>query len=997
MSEGDAPLPASSEIGTRRITEPEVEGGEPAAVLSAQEQVGRYVIQNFLAEGGMGVVYTAFDPELGRHVAIKLVKTRGSSEGLLRERLLREAQALAQLSHPNVISVHDVGIHDDRVFIAMELVEGVSLRQWLEQPRTWRETLKVLIAAGRGLAAAHSSGIVHRDFKPDNVIVGNDGRVCVLDFGLARAAEGVATEPGAVATTASAKGTSDAVATVTMPVSLVGTLDGRERLERSLTRLGTVIGTPAYMSPEHHRGEPVTALSDQFSFSVAAWEALYRRRPFSTQDDLRGAKEVQKLAAVPRGSQVPSRIRRLLLRGLSPEPGARHPSMQELLDQLARVERAPRRRTMIAGAAAVVALASLGAVGVNALMARSKASPCTIAQARGRLHQVWGPALAAGIERSFRATERAHAVETADRVRGNLQRYADEWAAMHAESCAATHVRQEQSAALLDLRMRCLEERRDSLRALGALLSRAMQGEGVDRAVQASLGLPPISDCADAVALQAAVPLPAEPSRRAAIQAARSRLDDVRALVSTGQYTAALPGARELVSAARGLAYTPLLAAALQTQTDLEDRLGLLEAALRSGRESTLVAGAAREDALLVESLLDLMWVLTHQARHDEALMLATPVEAILARTSGSSTGQLGMRAALVGVLGWLYAEQGKLELAVTTLEEAVVLREQGSGPGSWRVAVALNNLGEALRALGHNAEAGKRFERALAIMEKELGAHHPNVGAILNNLATVREAEGQYDEARQMYQRSLEIDEGTFGPEHSRVAISLSNLAGLDDSLGRPALAVPLYERALEIQRRAVGDKHPDLAMVMHNLGQAYFGLGEREKGMAKTREALAIFEAALPPDHVHLGPPLTGIGEGLVAMGRPGEAVPYYERALALQRKALGEDAADLAPTLYGLAEAYLRGGRPAVALPLAEHMQVIYAKQGGEPRDRAEGAFLLARVLWATGGDRQRAIAQASAAREILVEEVPANAEAAAVVSKQIERWLAERGVR
>lgn len=997
MSDGDAPLPASSEIGTRRITEPEAEGGEPAAALSSQEKVGRYVIQNFLAEGGMGVVYTAFDPELGRHVAIKLVKTRGSSEGLLRERLLREAQALAQLSHPNVISVHDVGIHDDRVFIAMELVEGVSLRHWLEQPRTWRETLRVLIAAGRGLAAAHSSGIVHRDFKPDNVIVGNDGRVCVLDFGLARAAEGVDTEPGTAATV-SVKGPADAVATVTMPVSLISTLDGRERLERSLTRLGTVIGTPAYMSPEHHRGEPVTALSDQFSFSVAAWEALYRRRPFSTQDDLRGAKEGQKIAPVPRGSQVPSRIRRLLLRGLAPEPGARHPSMQELLDQLARVAQAPRRRTMVAGAAAAVALVSLGAFGVNALMARSKAAPCTIAQARGRLHDVWGAELAANIERSFRGTGRAHAAETANRVSGNLQRYADEWAVMHAESCAATHVRQEQSAALLDLRTRCLEERRDSLRALGSLLSRTAQGESVDRAVQASLGLPPISDCADAVALQAAVPLPAEATRRAAIQAARSKLDDVRALVSTGQYTTALPGAREIVSAARGLEYTPLLAAALQTQTNLEDRLGLLEAALRSAREATLVAGAAREDALLVESLLDLMWVLTHQARHGEALALATPVEAILARTSSvASTGQLGMRAALVGVLGWLYTEQGQLELAVTTLEEAVALREREGGPDSWRVAVALNNLGEALRALGHNAEAGKRFERALAITEKELGAHHSNVGAMLNNLATVRETEGKYDEARQMYQRSLEIDEGTFGPEHSRVAVSLSNLAALDDSLGRAAQAVPLYERAMEIQRRAVGDKHPDLAMVMHNLGQAYLGLGEMEKGMARTREALAIFEAALPPDHVNLGPPLTGIGEALVAMGRPGEAVPYYERALALQRKALGEDAADLAPTLYGLAEAYLRGGRPAAALPLAEHLQLIYAKQGGEPRSRAEGAFLLARVLWATRGDRQRAIGQASSARKILTEEKPANAAAAAEVKKKIERWLAERGVR
>jgi eukaryotic-like serine/threonine-protein kinase len=1017
MADGDDDLPDSSELGTRRVTEPDAEGGEPAAALSAQEKVGRYVIQNFLAEGGMGVVYVAFDPELGRHVAIKLVKTRGSSEGLLRERLLREAQALAQLSHPNVISVHDVGIHDDRVFIAMELVEGVSLRHWLEQPRTWRETLRVLVAAGRGLAAAHSAGIVHRDFKPDNVIVGNDGRVCVLDFGLARADEGVATEPGVV-TTVAGKGPADAIPTETLPVALSESSIGRDRLERSLTRMGTVIGTPAYMSPEHHRGEPVTSLSDQFSFSVAAWEALYRRRPFSTQDDLRGAKERQRIAAIPRGTQVPGRIRRLLLRGLSPEPGARHLSMQLLLDRLEGVARAPRRRTLLAGAVAVTALVALGVVGISALMSRSEGSLCTVAQGRSRLREIWSAELAMKIEQAFAATGRAHAAETAARVRGNLSRYADEWSAMHAESCAATHVRHEQSAALLDLRMRCLEERRDALRALGALLARVADGEAVDRAAQATLGLPLIADCADTAGLRAAVPLPVEPARREAIQAARKRLDDVRALAATGQYAAALPTAREIVSAVRQLGYAPLLAAALNEQTNLEDQLGQLEAALRSARAAALVAGEAREDELLLEALMDLMWVLTHQARYAEALALATPVEAILARTSPDATatqagerradgpesgrsgpssdrpavGDLGMRAALVGVLGWLYSEQGQLELAVTTLEQAVALREQEGGPDSWRLAVALNNLGEALRALGRNAEAGARYAEALAITEKALGAAHPNVGAILNNLATVLETEGKYDEARAMYERSLAIDEGTFGPAHSRVAISLSNLAALDDSLGRAKEAIPRYERALAIQRGAVGNSHPDVAMVLHNLGQSYMGLGEPAKALATTREALAIFEAALPADHVNLGPPLTGIGEALVRMGRPGEALPYYERALALQRKALGEEAADLAPTLFGLAEAYLRAGRPAAAVPLAEQVVALYEKHGGEARGHAEAEFLLARLLWSTGGERPRAIARAELARKILTEQKPANANAAAEVRKQVERWLA-----
>ncbi len=1066
-----------SQLGKRRVTEPEAEGGDPAAPLGSQERVGRYVIQNFLAEGGMGVVYVAFDPELGRHVAIKLVKSRGSSEAHLRERLLREAQALAQLSHPNVISVHDVGLHDDRVFIAMELVEGVSLRHWLEQPRSWRATLDVLISAGRGLAAAHSAGIVHRDFKPDNVIVGNDGRVCVLDFGLARGAGGVDTEPGSAqaereqanamdATVpgrgpaeAATEAANEAAANETVPVSIhasisasiAGTLDGRERLERSLTRLGTVIGTPAYMSPEHHRGEPVTSLSDQFSFCVAAWEALYRRRPHARSAsavpasaasaaagaagagaggaevaggagepparlELRVAKEQARIAPPPRGTQVPARVRRLLLRGLAAEPGERHPSMQQLLDGLERVAHAPRRRT-VAAIAAVAAVALIGLATLVVLASRS-AGPrlCTPEQARERLGETWSAEQMTRLDRAFAASGRAHAAETAGRVRVALQGYADQWTAMHVESCAATHVRHVQSSELLDLRTQCLEQRRDSLRALVGILTGAREGaagaagsageaagvvagEVIDRAVVAAMGLPPIERCAEAAALRAAVPLPEEPLRRAAIEEARGKLDDVRAMVATGQYGAALPWAREVADSARALAYPPLLAAAVHTRTNLEDQLGEHEAALRSAREGALVAGAARDDAQLVEALIDLMWTLTHLARFDEALALATPVEALIARTpprEADSRDHLSMKAALAGAVGWVQGEQGKLDLSVATLEEAAALREREVGPESWRLAVALNNLGEGLRALGRNEEAGRRFERALAITERALGAHHPNAGAILNNLATVRESQAKYDEARAMYERSLAIDEGTFGPDSSRVAISLLNLGSLDDSLGHPAASIPVYERALAIQRKALGAQHPDVAMVLHNLGQAQMGLGERDRALASMRAALAIFEATLPADHVNLGPPLTGIGEALVSLGRAAEGVTYYERALALQRKTLGEDALELAPTLHGLADAYRAVGRTAAALPLAERAVAIYTAHDADARLLAEAELTLAQTLWSSGGAaRPRAQAIAVAARARLSAGAAANPTAAAELLRSLERWLAAHG--
>jgi eukaryotic-like serine/threonine-protein kinase len=977
----------ASRPGARRVTEADGGESEPVAPLHSEDVVGRYVIQSFLAEGGMGVVYVAFDPELGRRVALKLVKTRGGPDGYLRERLLREAQALAQLSHPNVIAVHDVGIHEDRVFIAMELIDGPSLRHWLDQPRRWRGTLDVLIAAGRGLAAAHSAGIVHRDFKPDNVIVGNEGRVCVLDFGLARAVDGAGTEPGLPnGSSPPQTGSPDLIATVTMAASIGGrSVEGsRDRLEMHLTRLGTVIGTPAYMSPEHHRGDPVTAVSDQFSFCVTAWEALYGTRPFSSKGDgLREAKEQHRIAATPRGSKVPARVRRLLLRGLSPDPGARHPSIETLLDSLVRAIGAPRRW-------ALVALSTVAVLGMAATLAwrASPARLCTSEQARDRLFDTWSPAVAAQIERAFTGTGRAHVGDTLSRMRSAVDRYRDAWAGMYVESCVATHERRDQSAALLDLRTQCLDQRRDALRALLSLFRGTSDGEVVDHSVEAVLGLPSVRDCADVVALRAVVPLPTEHGKRAEIVAVQARLQNVRALVATGQYRSAVPGSREVVTAARRLDYAPLLAEVLHTQSSLEDDMDQLEASLATARESALAAGAARDDTMMVTALVDLMWSLGRLARFDEAEVLGTPLQAVIARAGN----RLSLRAALASAMGRVLSEQGKLSLAVTTLDEAVRLREQDVGPKDLRMAAPLNNLGEALRALGRYDEAYQWYSRALAITEHELGAEHPNTGAILNNMGAARESQMKREEARALYQRSLAIAEGTFGPHHASVAISLLNLWGLEDMDGHTALAISYFERALVIQRSVVGENHPDVAMVLHNLGRTMSVLHRNQEALTKFREALAIFEATLPADHVNLAPPLGGIGEVLVTLGRAREAVPYFERALSISEKALGHDSINLGYLLDGLGGAYQAMGQFTLAVTIAERQVALYAKEGGDPTSAAQADFQLAEALWAANRDRGRALRLARSARATLTTSTGGDVPDVREALLKINAWLA-----
>jgi WD40 repeat protein len=313
--------------------------GEPFTAT----KIGRFTILRELGAGGMGVVYVAYDEELDRRVAVKLLR-ESSTDTQGKARLQREAQAMARLSHPNVVTVHEVGTHLEQVFVAMEFVPGGDLRAWLRSPRTWREVVAMFCQAGEGLAAAHDAGLVHRDFKPDNVLVGVDGRARVADFGLAYAR---AQEPGRE------------------PPSETP----RANLERTLTQPGAVMGTPAYMSPEQLVGGPIDVRTDQFAFCVALWEGLYGKRPFT------GPNFAALVTAVCEGQivqplvthDVPAWLHAALVRGLSADAKARWPSMHALLAVLGNDPQARRRRTL--RIAAIAGLATLVIVGLSTIIA----------------------------------------------------------------------------------------------------------------------------------------------------------------------------------------------------------------------------------------------------------------------------------------------------------------------------------------------------------------------------------------------------------------------------------------------------------------------------------------------------------------------------------------------------------------------------------------------------------------------------------------------------
>lgn len=329
------------------MDQPTTSGSEVAGEGTA---FGRYLVLGQVGVGAMGVVLAAYDPELDRKVALKLLRARDEARhpeehARLRARLGREAKAIARLSHPNLISIYDVGMHGAQVFLAMEFMSGGTLREWLERAKPSRATiLSVFVAVGRGLAAAHAQGLIHRDFKPENVLFDADGRPKVADFGLARLVHAEAAPAAPPAT--------DHGVTVT----------SASALDANLTATGSLAGTPAYMAPEQFTNDPIDSRTDQFAFCAALYEALYGERPFAGDNVLAIASEVLTgtVRPAPREARVPAWLRSVLLRGLARDPTARFPSMDALIKILARDREGALRRRVLTSLAALVVVFAAG-------------------------------------------------------------------------------------------------------------------------------------------------------------------------------------------------------------------------------------------------------------------------------------------------------------------------------------------------------------------------------------------------------------------------------------------------------------------------------------------------------------------------------------------------------------------------------------------------------------------------------------------------------------
>ncbi len=788
--------------------------------LTRGSLLGRYVVLDVLGAGGMGEVYAAFDPELDRKVALKLVKARtrstSSSDANAQTRLLREAQAMAKLAHPNVVSIYDVGEIDKRVFLALELVTGTTLTQWCDvKPRTWRETVATFIDAGRGLAAAHQAGMVHRDFKPDNVLIGADGRVRVSDFGLARATD------SAPATPALSEGA----------VSPTTGHSGPGLLSAEVTQAATVLGTPGYMAPEQFGGSPADAKSDQFSFCVALYKCLYRQPPFvghAGVGSLIRAVKAGEVQPPPPGSRVPQWVHRVVLRGLSVAPEQRFGSLDELLLALQADPWAKRQKTFVAaGVAAVLVLV----VALGVTFGRQRR--CTGAEQK--MLGVWDAERQRAIAQAFEKSEVSYASDAWHLVQTSLDRYAQEWVDQHTSTCEATWVRGEQSDAVLTLRMQCLNERLDELRSLTELLTHA-DVDTVKAATRSTGALTDLSRCTDVEALERRMPLPKNAEEQARIERAQHALNEATSLFTLGKYQQALPRMEAVEAEAQRLGYTPLQAQATKWLFRVNGRLSRFERIKELAFETVRLAELAGDDATRFEATAALAQVGDEFGEPvEQMIMYCTLAEHILGRLKDPD---------------WYRAKLAVVESALFIYR-------------------------------GRFAEGRAVCERGLAMIAKSTHTDLDEAReSLLDNMADALRGEQQIRKALSIHLSSLELEQKRLGPDHPDVAHTQSNIGSTYVELNEPKLALPYIEQALKVRVSALGHDHVLVADTLKAKGDALHRLGELEAAELVLREGLAI-DAKVAPDNpsaVALGAKL---GENLLAQGRLSEALAVLNQA--------------------------------------------------------------------------------------------------------------------
>jgi hypothetical protein len=831
------------------------------------------------------------------------------------------------------------------------------------------------------------AGFVHRDFKPANVLVGDDGRICVTDFGLARlVGESAPLDPASPVEASSIALSSPAAAT--------------------LTQTGMLLGTPRYMAPEQLEGRTVDARTDQFSFCVALFEALYGRQPFpgSTVDELKQAVRGGRVVEPARARKVPLWLRRVLGRGLRADPAERYSSMSALLRDLGR-NPAARTRHIALGAAVPLALV-VAAASVFAVV-RGRRATCE--RAGAPMAAVWNEGVRARLGEVFRKSGSLTAGDEFERAAAALASYAHDWSAMGEEACRASRVDGRQSDTLFDLRMSCLDERRRTAEALLAEWQGGMSAEAVQRAAQAVADLPPLDVCADAAALTAVTPLPRDAATRARIAEVRNAIDRARALAAAANLPAARTAAEQANADAERIAWPEL-----QAEAQLE--LGLIRFddpdRLPHFMEATRLATVAHDDELAARAFVALVRhraTETHADMH-EALALADAAEAFMARTGERPT----LRGRLLLARGRAYASFDRNPEAEEALLAALPLLAS-EGPLHEDNIYLYNALTVVGQHLGHLDDAEKWGQKTLAAQIAARGPNDPRVWQTMMVLSNVYRERGEYRRCRTVLGEALRLVEKLYGRDTHQLAYvwadqchldavegarlaegaELCNkaiAAGLDPPTsawlanirrqqGRIDAAEKLLRRDIEMKTK---DEHgPDwwTLLWLALTRQARGDFGGAEATLARLlaqltkednpRKALRVWQAQ---------------ADLLRARGRCSEAMTVYQKLLPELTK-LQRPEPEVGRALVGMGMCAVDESRFAAALPPLTRALAIFDAREESPRERGEARFALAQAQAETGA---AAAAHANAARAVAELAESEEAVAAALLPKA-RAWL------
>jgi tetratricopeptide (TPR) repeat protein len=961
-------------------------------MLAPGDRVGRYMLLETLGEGGMGVVYAAYDSRLDRKVALKVVRPGlvGDRESA-RARLLREAKAIARLSHPNVVTVYDVDFPEgDLLFMTMELVQGETLRRWLQEKRGWQDILDVFAAAGEGLVAAHDAGLVHRDFKPDNVLLGECGRVRVVDFGIAGLLDAIPRAPALAAR--------DEPPSPEALRSVDSLSNGR------LTIPGAVLGTPRYMAPELLTLSEFDARVDQYAFCVALFEALYGQYPFGKGEPTEILERKKRGEVVPPAETrtVPARIHRALLRGLRPAPGERFPSMRPLLEELVRHRRGIRFRALAVAALIVGALVTAAAAGT-----RTEAPVCEPGEKR--LAGVWDTPTRAAVGGAILGSGASYARSTWERLAPTLDDYAQQWSSGYHDACVATNVRKVQSADMLDRRMACYEVRRSQLAALSRLLASASP-EDVRRALDAARSLPSLTDCADLEGLTAALPSPGDTGVRARVEALRADLAVARARYDAGRYAEAEAAIRAIAASANETDYLPLVAEVELAGAEVANALGERDSFAARLRKSAWAAEASRHDRIAAEAL-------SLSLQIDDSPWARDRVDAAIRRS-----GREELRYFTFVAEAEVALRRGDRQGALARYRAALESVEQKLGPDHRLVSSGLNNIAYMQETLGDLEGASATLSRALAIAERNHGPDHPTTAFLRLNVATMMLQRGDFAGAQRLSDEGLAQSEAALGPDHTTVSFArmisalsrqergdragawkmLSALVEAEEArstaqkvapksrilhlvyLARVLVEIGDAEVALEKLSRArpmLDEKDPamtELASDFHaTLARARLARGDLREGRAEAERAVLLEDKALVPDDPDQLFTVETLGLALCREATTrNRGLACLQEALSLAERKLGEGHPHTGDLLAETSLCLSQAGRGAEARALAERAIGVHEGKSEDERRLARARFALARAL--PSSERVRAVELARSAERAFVADGRALAE-------------------